>query len=1176
MKCTVQSCIQVRVLSFLLALVFAAAFSEARAASGLLYVLNDNTTANMIYGYSVTENTGQLSLLPGFPLATGGKGDADDVVQRLVIDSVNNRLYAMNFGSLTVSAYSINPATGALAALPFSPIAVVGGAGTRLTLAIHPSGSPLIVSDATGKLSSFNITATSAVQATGSPFSTGTATPFSTAFSQDGNFVYTGGNTGTVFAGFNASASTGVLTALPGSPFDSTATGPVGYATDGSGRLFMVNASGGGLRVFATANGVPTADGGNPFATGLTEPLNGILHPNGYYIVADFIGNKVGVYKVAGSATATTLTAVAGSPFATGGTAANCLALNQFGNALFVSNAASRNLTSFNVNPDTGVLSVPVTQPANALGAAGSVTGMGYLPSAASGGLLYVLNDQAAGPAPGVTASTNMGSGFSTNLQVTVNGTGLSSFSLSATHASATATNSWVSTSGTLTGNVTFDLHGSYGLNGFSFWNQDAGGPGAGGSSGIKGVTIQSSTDGVNFVTIPGAPTQFNQVTTAVPFPPQLVTFPPVTTSFVRFVITSNWGDPAQTAFCGVLFNGGGNQIHAYSVNEASGALAPVSGYPIPAGGSGDGIISYITQRMALDPVNGRLYVLNTNSSTVTAYSIDPRTSRLTPLPFTIALTPGGTWAGLAVHPSGSPLVVGNGTTSKVESYVITATSATAAPGSPYTTGAATPMSMVFTPDGNFVYTGGLSGAVTSFAGFSVTASTGALAALTGSPFASGGPDPDGYVIDAAGRLFLANYSATTLRVFTLSAGIPSAVTGSPFTSGIATGNYSILHPNGFLMIGDVNANLVGVYQIGGSGSATTLGAVPGSPFAAGGLSTGPMVLNGAGTFLFAANETSRNMSTFDVNPATGFLSAPLVQNADALGGAGTTPGMVYVAQPPPISFGSGPTATPNPAGVGQTVSFSSAATGGFGALTYSWNFGDGSPAAPGASVTHAYAVAGTYTATVTATDVLNVSSTANVSVIVNGPVVGTGPDSDGDGFSDSFETAVGTNPNDATDTPTGAPATAGAVQTLSITKVSIKLNFAKPTLNDSISFSGAVIVPEGFHPAVSKVFIDVGGVAKHFLLDVTGAAVSADKKDSIKISIKTVSGAAFLQTAKYTATFKKGSFAASLADEGLTSTTVKNSAKQVLFTLIFNNTIMQKLKTVSYTATAGKSGSAK
>src|SRR5579862_821656 len=143
MKCTVQSCIQVRVLSFLLALVFAAAFSEARAASGLLYVLNDNTTANMIYGYSVTENTGQLSLLPGFPLATGGKGDADDVVQRLVIDSVNNRLYAMNFGSLTVSAYSINPATGALAALPFSPIAVVGGAGTRLTLAIHQIGSPL-------------------------------------------------------------------------------------------------------------------------------------------------------------------------------------------------------------------------------------------------------------------------------------------------------------------------------------------------------------------------------------------------------------------------------------------------------------------------------------------------------------------------------------------------------------------------------------------------------------------------------------------------------------------------------------------------------------------------------------------------------------------------------------------------------------------------------------------------------------------------------------------------------------------------------------------------------------------------------------------------------------------------------------------------------------------------
>lgn len=156
----------------------------------------------------------------------------------------------------------------------------------------------------------------------------------------------------------------------------------------------------------------------------------------------------------------------------------------------------------------------------------------------------------------GVTASTDMGSGFGTSLTNTVNGVGLSSLSLTATHAATIPTNSWVSAPGILTGNVTFNLNGLYDLTGFSFWNQNGGGPGLNGSTGIRGVQVLTSLDGIIFTPKGDAPSEFAQVPGNVNLPPQVVTFGTVTASFVRFSIASNWGDPFQTGFAEVAFDG--------------------------------------------------------------------------------------------------------------------------------------------------------------------------------------------------------------------------------------------------------------------------------------------------------------------------------------------------------------------------------------------------------------------------------------------------------------------------------------------------------------------------------------------------------------------------------------------------------------------------------------------
>ena len=289
--------------------------TEIRAAS-FLYAINDRSTGNQIFGFSVDETTGSLTALPGFPISTGFNGAGATNLEMITIDKLNKRLYAINRGSNNISAYSIDPQNGSLLALPFSPIA---GIANERTVLVHPSGSPLIVGG--DLVASYVITPTAATPAAGSPYSPGTdVSPGGASLSRDGNFYYTGGNVGNFFAGFAVNAGNGVLTALNGSPFDTGNGTPYPTATDAAGRLFVVNSRLASTRVYTTANGIPTTASDNP--NGLVGiSAQGEVHPNGnFFVLADRNNALIGVYRINGSGAATTLTAVSGSPFATGGT----------------------------------------------------------------------------------------------------------------------------------------------------------------------------------------------------------------------------------------------------------------------------------------------------------------------------------------------------------------------------------------------------------------------------------------------------------------------------------------------------------------------------------------------------------------------------------------------------------------------------------------------------------------------------------------------------------------------------------------------------------------------------------------------------------------------------------------------------------------------------------------
>jgi 6-phosphogluconolactonase len=97
----------------------------------------------------------------------------------------------------------------------------------------------------------------------------------------------------------------------------------------------------------------------------------------------------------------------------------------------------------------------------------------------------------------------------------------------------------------------------------------------------------------------------------------------------------------------------------------------------------------------------------------------------------------------VAVDPSGKFAYVANAGDNTVSGYTInSATGAlTAIAGSPFASGGSGPLSVAVDPSGKFAYV--VNGSVTDFAGvnvsgYTINSTTGALTAIAGSPFAAG------------------------------------------------------------------------------------------------------------------------------------------------------------------------------------------------------------------------------------------------------------------------------------------------------------------------------------------------------------------------------------------------------------------------------------------------------
>jgi 6-phosphogluconolactonase len=103
----------------------------------------------------------------------------------------------------------------------------------------------------------------------GSPYATG-ITPVSIAVSAVNDFVYVANQGSNNVSAYKLGAGTGILTAVPGSPFASTQ--PAAVAVDPTGKFaYVANAVSNTVSAYAIApaSGALTPLGGSPFAAAL-------------------------------------------------------------------------------------------------------------------------------------------------------------------------------------------------------------------------------------------------------------------------------------------------------------------------------------------------------------------------------------------------------------------------------------------------------------------------------------------------------------------------------------------------------------------------------------------------------------------------------------------------------------------------------------------------------------------------------------------------------------------------------------------------------------------------------------------------------------------------------------------------------------------------------------------
>ena len=341
------------------------------------------------------------------------------------------------------------------------------------------------------------------------------------------------------------------------------------------------------------------------------------------------------------------------------------------------------------------------------------------------------------------------------------------------------------------------------------------------------------------------------------------------------------------------------NHIYGFEFDERQGSLKPLTGFPVTTGAKGK--LAFSGGKLVYDQPRARLFILNNRSNTVNAYTVNVVNGNLVPTVFSPIVLPAGNWSCLAVHPSGSPLIIASEDSNKILSYLITSDKAIPASGSPFSLGVNT-LSCAFAQDGGYLYLGGSANGL--MAVVQVNKDSGTLSPLPGSPYQTFmSPDaPEvtrGFTADDQGRLFVVESDSGKIKGFNLMAGVPTEISDLSTISNLSSAADALWHPKGFLYISDWKNNRIGAYRIAGTGVSTTVTVIQSFPVDTGGMAPRWLTRNVASNLLFVANTDSRNIATLKVDQGAGRIELAETQDQNTLGQSGIVQGLVYAQSVP-------------------------------------------------------------------------------------------------------------------------------------------------------------------------------------------------------------------------------------------------------------------------------------
>jgi 6-phosphogluconolactonase (cycloisomerase 2 family) len=258
-------------------------------------------------------------------------------------------------------------------------------------------------------------------------------------------------------------------------------------------------------------------------------------------------------------------------------------------------------------------------------------------------------------------------------------------------------------------------------------------------------------------------------------------------------------------------------------------------------------------------------------SSQIHAFTIDGASGALTELPS----SPLAAHAlRLAAHPSGKYLYATDATADAVTAYAIGSDGSLTAIGTPLATGSTFPESATVDPEGTHLYVGDIFGG----GGVSIYAIDPASGGLTAQARLDSGLYNHGIVLDPSGRwLYLSRNNFDTVARYQVDAA--TGALSAPSTLAAAGGYHSAMDPLGrFLFVTDWIQNggdLVSVYAI--SGQDGTLTKV--EDHVTGGIASAGVVVTPDGKFLYVVNRSSSSLAMFSVGAGgnlTALTGSPL------------------------------------------------------------------------------------------------------------------------------------------------------------------------------------------------------------------------------------------------------------------------------------------------------------